>query len=237
MQTIQTIQANPTNIYDLIQRLDNQAQIKSLEQITHDEWYSYRLYLTGYTTNTERPYNVEGTFTVLGAVNSKNQRETYSIKMYKEGAGDKGTFWCSCPDHKFNSQKKNKVCKHICFIVCRFGQVYDVNYFNSKQMTGDNYRKIKDKAEAGNFVAVPINITSHIQTSHTIPIQFTTITREITAEDSCPICFDEMLDTTTMKVICCPECHNNMHKECMEVWLERNNTCVYCRSNAWGTYK
>ena len=82
------------NIYDLIQRLDNQAQIKSLEQITHD-WASQRLYLTGYTTNTERPYNVEGTFTVLGSMNSKGTRDTYTIKMYKEGAGDKGTFWCS----------------------------------------------------------------------------------------------------------------------------------------------
>jgi hypothetical protein len=233
--------SEPRSIYELMDRLDNPFQIRSLQKITHDEWADQRLYLTGYNKNDQAPYNLEGTFIVLGTLNAKGQRETYSVKFFKEGEGEKGTFWCSCPDHKFNSQKKSMVCKHICFIVCRFGQIYDLTYFNTKQLTGVNYTKIKEKAQTGIFVAVPLEAvgeasgTTTQQQRETI---FTKLTKVIEADDSCPICFDEMImSTTTMKIICCPECHNNMHKECMEVWLERNTNCVYCRSNIWCQYK
>jgi hypothetical protein len=53
----------------------------------------------------------------------------------------------------------------------------------------------------------------------------------------CAICFDEMHKAAKDTILSCPDCHNNIHFECMRVWLEKNITCVYCRSDVWRQYK
>ena len=37
--------------------------------------------------------------------NLNKKREEYEIKVYNDSP--KGTFWCSCSDHKFNSSKRS----------------------------------------------------------------------------------------------------------------------------------
>jgi hypothetical protein len=38
------------------------------------------------------------------------------------------------------------------------------------------------------------------------------------------------------KNICCPQCKNYIHKKCMDIWLETNQNCVYCRSEIFSEY-
>jgi hypothetical protein len=60
------------------------------------------------------------------------------------------------------------------------------------------------------------------------------ITKEITEEDECIICFDTLLGQKEEMMVSCPVCHNIIHKLCMQKWLENGNkTCVYCRSTVW----
>ena len=56
----------------------------------------------------------------------------------------------------------------------------------------------------------------------------------------CSICHDEFrkpLCTYNNNNICkCPDCGNNIHKECIERWLKINKTCPDCRSDVWKYY-
>ena len=45
---------------------------------------------------------------------------------------------------------------------------------------------------------------------------------------SCPICFDDYTDNCFVSET---ECKHNFHEECLEKWMERNNTCPICRKN------
>ena len=64
---------------------------------------------------------------------------------------------------------------------------------------------------------------------------FHEITKVLTEDDLCPICYDDM--TISQGPLSCPCCKNCIHKVCMEVWLENKDTCVYCRSDIWKTYE
>ena len=57
----------------------------------------------------------------------------------------KGTFWCSCADHKFNSGKKNIVCKHICFIVCKVLKILQPYFFETKTLKPEHLQQLLDK--------------------------------------------------------------------------------------------
>lgn len=87
------------------------------------------------------------TIKILGNHNrSKGKREAYDIKVFDSQT--KGTFWYSSTDHKFNSAKKDIVCK-----VLKILQTY---YFDTKRLTAEylaqllgkfdiNYEILKDK--------------------------------------------------------------------------------------------
>ena len=52
--------------------------------------------------------------------------------------------------------------------------------------------------------------------------------------EDCPICFDIIENNSNR--INCPDCKKHIHKECMDIWLSRNKTCVFCRSTMWKYY-
>ena len=54
--------------------------------------------------------------------------------------------------------------------------------------------------------------------------------------DDCPICFNDLTENDKPNLLSCPCCKNYLHTECIEVWLEKNKTCVFCRSNCWEHY-
>jgi hypothetical protein len=238
----------PTTVSGLIPLVANEHQQNALRRLTlRDE--SSQIYLSAYERNesTDRHLaGLEGTFTVFGTMKAAG-REAYSIKFFKPHAHDRGSFWCSCPDHKFNSGKKNMVCKHICFLVCRVGRIFDPAFFATKQFTEEQFAGFKDRVSqavifsaVGSAAAVAAAAAAEPTAPPVSPpratnSRFRNITRALTNEDMCPICYDCAGDVGGL--VACPECTNVMHKECMEVWLERNQRCVYCRSDVWRHYR
>jgi hypothetical protein len=170
----------------------------------------------------------------------KGARESYAIKMFKPDTNAKGMFWCSCPDHAFNSSKKKIVCKHICFIVCKVGKIFDPAYFESKQLTHVQFQDILDKVDNPALLMRDLNICR--PSLDTTKLLFTQKTKAITDEDVCPICYDDFKCHTMdenpndCSVLSCPNCLNYVHRECIKVWMEKQKTCIYCRSNVWEHY-
>lgn len=220
----------PTSMSELILRLTNDAQKQALQRLLARS-ESNQVYLAGYEANPIRTGvagYTEGTFTILGTIRH-GIRESYTVKWYRLSA-NKPSFWCNCPDHKFNSGKKNMVCKHICFLVTRVARILDPAFFEGKRLTAEQHAQFLEIVGNAAIFQDPI--------SHTVPTtphtraMFMECRKPIEPEDSCPICYDAM-ETDCLN---CPACSNNVHRECMEVWLERNQTCVYCRSTVWSAW-
>lgn len=217
-------------IPDMFRHIPNKYQIDNLSKLLIRGEES-RLYLSNYQTNLDNTKkNIQGTFTVLGSMRD-NIREEYSIRLYKPNTNDKGMFWCSCPDHKFNSSKKKTVCKHICFIITKVFKILDPLFFQTKQLTQQQFNTILNNIEDKSKL---LSDKSLCKTNNTTKPIFINIIREISNDDHCPICFEELTKDT---IISCPTCLNYIHKECIKVWLERKNTCVFCRSDVFMHYK
>lgn len=237
---LERLTSSPQSITDLINQMDeiNETQAYTLRNLCQRN-ENNQIYMTNYEKNTStasRSANVEGTFTILGSVR-KGKRENYDVKLFKPNTNEKGSFWCNCPDHKFNSKKKDIVCKHICFIVCKVAKILDIDYFQTKQLSPEQFETITSKADNlhellkdTTICRLPSNITKEL---------FTQRTRPLTEDDVCPICYEalSLTDADDMQALSCPSCLNYVHKECMNVWLERKSTCVYCRSEVWSAYK
>jgi len=229
----------PTTLWQLIEGMENPHQKETLRKITPE--YSRneedQIYLNSFTqnTSTERKWqSLAGTFEVLGCM-KKGVRTHYDVRLYKPNANEKGSLWCSCSDHKFHSIKHNKVCKHICFIVCKVAKMYDPAYFESKQLSEEQFNKLMEKATNLNtfkditICRVPDTVTIEL---------FQDKSKPISHEDTCPICYDDLNEETFSNTcLSCPSCHNYVHKDCMHVWLERKDNCVYCRNDIWKKYK
>lgn len=56
------------------------------------------------------------------------------------------------------------------------------------------------------------------------------------SDDTCCICYENCINTTT---ITCPQCKKSFHKVCIERWIviSSNKTCAHCVSNIWNKYK
>lgn len=48
-------------------------------------------------------------------------------------------------------------------------------------------------------------------------------------EGDCPICFMEFEEDEEL-VWCRAACGNNIHKACLNQWIDRNSTCPFCRA-------
>jgi len=139
---LQRLSNPPQNLIDLINQMRpiHENQYHTLSTLSQEE---SEMSLANYKKNTStirRLANVEGTFYIHGT------ERIYEVKLYKQGMNEKGSFSCNCPDHKFNSKKKDIVCKHICFIVCKVANIQDVAYFQSKQLTQEQFDAVVNLA-------------------------------------------------------------------------------------------
>jgi hypothetical protein len=226
---LQILEEQPKTIDELINIIENSYQKRALAKLLESS-ESERIYLVQY--DNVYTADLQGLFTIMGAVNSKGKREKYSVKLYKNSAHQSSSFWCSCPDHKFNSSKRNMVCKHICFLVCKVAKILDPQFFNTKPLSSEQYDIFIEKIRNIQEILQDTSICKpNKNISRTIFFQ---ATKEIQEDDICPICFDNIKNNRPL--LCCPTCNNYTHMECMEVWLERKHTCVYCRSDIWKQY-
>ena len=218
-------------IKELYNLLTNENQKDIFSKILNDSEYA-KIYLSNYDANTDpKKTDVHGTITVLGTYNAKKQeREVYSIKIYKKS--EKGTFWCSCPDHKFNSSKKNTVCKHICFIVCKILKYLNVDFFTNKTLSEEQINNLIKKLTSTDLAEIDKSLINKI-TKITKEL-FMNFTKQLDEGDDCPICFESIQQKIKLA---CPACHNYIHEECALVCLETRNTCLFCMNDIWKNYK
>ncbi len=240
------------HIDDVIKELKNNKQIEILNRVK-----LRRLDDQMYYINFEKNYNVNkqvllGTFTILGTLNKNGVRSEYSVDMYDPELYEapKKIFNCDCPAHKFQSGKDNVVCKHIAFVMCRVVGYITTDFFTNHRLTKDEVNMIMDKMSLQRETII-LNVEMNRMKdncvglkpdqNNVITIKRNMMTKENflnstrTIDEDCPICFDVIEHNNNR--INCPECKKHIHKECMEIWLSKNNTCVYCRSKKWTHYK
>lgn len=222
---------NYTNLQDLILNIKNFEQIKRLHKILPDNQDYAKVYLQGYTKNTDvKKENLLGTIKILGQYNfQKKERESYNIKLFQN---ENHSFWCSCIDHKLNSAKKNTVCKHISFIVCKVMKILEPEFFESKKITDKQMEmlisKFSDKSELWknkDLVRDIQEITINYFKDFKGPI-----------DDVCTFCYDDMSDKDKDTSVYCPTCNHCYHTECMNIWLENYERCSVCSSEVWKHY-
>jgi len=147
---LQRLSNPPETLIDLINQMRpiHADQSSTLSTLRNEE---SEMSIENYKKNTSgvrRLANVEGTFWVraAGAGASADTKRIYEVKLFKVGMNEKGSFSCNCPDHRFNSKKKDIVCKHICFLVCKAANILDVAYFQTKQLTQAQHETVLDVA-------------------------------------------------------------------------------------------
>lgn len=220
-------------IGELINNIDNPNQVAILNRIVTDKEYS-KIYLSGYEPNTEttgKKKHLIGTVKVFGTFNEKKQcREEYDIKLFKEDP--KGMFWCSCADHKFNSTKKNIVCKHICFLICKIAKFLKPEIFSNKKLSDEDLAQLLAKLTANGEVWKDQTIAKILD-----KINLDTFKQFIKAiDDCCPVCFNDLTENDKPQLLACPTCKNYIHSECADIWLEQKTCCAMCKSDYWKYY-
>jgi hypothetical protein len=152
----------PEKLTDLINLMNEKRpigenQCHTLETLRREESQFMLLRYVENTSTARRTANVAGTFYIraglgMDAKAAETAEHEYEVKLYKHGMNEKGSFWCNCPENKFNSKKKDIVCKHICFIVCKAANILDVEYFQSKQLTQEQFDAVM---KVGEILALP----------------------------------------------------------------------------------
>ena len=223
------------SLNEFIEDIENPHQRDSLRKLLlRDE--SYQMYLAGYQKNlsTERKNDhIQGEFKVLGTLNSRGQRAEYEVTLYRPNSRAIKSFWCSCPEHKFQSNKKNIFCKHICFLLCRVARVYSKELFETKNFTEGMFEAFVNAIEDNPKLMMDRTLCIP---SENLASAFTEIKKALGDDDQCPICYDDIKSHHSN--LSCPDCKNVCHKACMDIWLAQGHpTCVYCRSDVWKRYK
>jgi len=157
---------------------------------------------------------------ILGDVKNNGTREEYNIKLHNK------QFSCNCKDFIYRSKKYDIVCKHISFLVCKVGNIYDINYYITKILSDTYYTQFINIITSKTLWDTDISINN-------INKKFKQNKKELSSDDVCPICYDELLNT---EIISCTNCNNYIHTHCIKVWLEKHNTCVYCRDTCFSNY-
>lgn len=125
------------------------------------------------------------------------KKNNYNIQFY-----EKGDCKCNCLDYKF----RQKACKHIIFIIAKYGKV--------------DFKELKEILEMKIFPFQKI----WIKIKHEMK-------NRINGNGSdCSICLDEMLMENP--AIKCSTCNNLFHVFCIQNWLcnGNNKKCPLCRS-------
>ncbi len=239
VQPAQPVQPIPNNkhfttIKDLSNALTNEHQQAILWRINTDA-EGAKVYLQNFEPNTDKKKKtLKGTINILGNYNrSKGIRESYDVKVFKDDP--KGTFWCSCADHKFNSGKKNIVCKHICFIVCKVLKITQTYFFEPvvKRLSDEHLEQLLARFADNSDMWKD---KQYVRKSDFITINDFKIFPDPIA-DTCTFCYDEMTNADKNVACACPICKHCFHEECMEVWLESHDKCSFCSNNFWTYYK
>ena len=120
---------------------------------------------------------------------------------------------------------------YICFVYKKVGRISTQNLFTTFRISEEERSQIRDRVQMNRFETDIINDDllkkfQDICVNEKKPSSdIATVPRNI--NEDCPICFDTMIG---QEITTCKECNNCVHKLCLENWMTRKNTCVYCRT-------
>ncbi|XP_038077453.1 E3 ubiquitin-protein ligase Zswim2-like [Patiria miniata] len=167
----------------------------------------------------------------------KEEGETKKVKVF---LGDPHS--CTCSVFK----KERDLCKHICWVLLKKFRVPRENPISFQ--LGLVEREINEILRGINNPSRQRSLVPRQRTvSHSKPPQGTSssaggrdvlIQREITADDVCPICQDELLNAREAVTYCRYGCAKSIHIKCMKVWAEHQRSvgetlvrCPLCRED------
>lgn len=137
----------------------------------------------------------------------------YDVVINKDGMK------CSC----FDCKSRNRVCKHIYFIIYRIAQNEDL------------FKKLDADLSTNMFVdgdalttSLKSRLESRLQSESKKEDNDTKDPPPKTFEDPCCICFDHIEQGDEEEE--CHTCKKAFHEACIRVWRRRNPTCPLCRS-------
>ena len=188
---------------------------------------SQRIYLID-SKKVDLPHDKRGfEFQIMG-----NSGKAYNIQF-----AEKGAVSCSCPDHAVSQN----LCKHLIFSMIRVLEDTKENVFTNYYMPlvcpvgGDD--------NGDPQVLIPFKVTDetidkckfYIENREAIAAENNEKRKELTDEDSCPICLEPMLEEGNILealLWCKGQCGNSVHQSCFMKWVNKkaSATCVLCRS-------
>jgi hypothetical protein len=158
-----------------------------------------------------------------------SKKDVYTINL-----GEDGSLKCNCPDSCNLAKKLGVVCKHICFIYIKICKGTDLSFFQKQKLTSTDIGIFNERTKRLTATDIAKQFYNNYK-AHAVSntLDFDKSKREGVLEDmSCPICFDDL----TSNIKFCPTCSNPVHEKCIEKWLEKHKTCIYCRSDIWKLY-
>jgi hypothetical protein len=139
--------------------------------------------------------------------------------------------YSDCPCYT-KCEKNNIRCKHICFVICYIGVIFEQKTFLKNKINVIEKLKILKRLKRNcdkdpNIISHYLVNKYHLHRPSKIINPETIVARNI--NEDCCICFKTMDD----KLYICTECNNAIHNVCFKEWLQTNTTCVFCRNNIY----
>jgi hypothetical protein len=110
-------------------------------------------------------------------------------------------------------------------------KILDTAFFESKKLTTEQLNSLIQKLSSENIW----NDTDITTKMEKISLEIFKIFSKV-IDDCCPMCYNDLTENDKPTLLSCPSCHNYLHKECAEIWLEKQNRCMLCKSNCWENY-
>lgn len=133
---------------------------------------------------------------------------------------------CNCPDI-YQCNKYNLYCKHICFVICMIGKIYSQEIFINKNLKEEDKNIIISKLLNNLFDDANILCDMLLEKYNLLKFKLNTPIEPKNKNEECAICYN-ILDTN---IYICNVCSNATHITCLDIWLKKNNSCIFCRTN------
>jgi hypothetical protein len=180
------------------------------------------------------------TFYVLGVDTADIHKTIINVSgstsnVYTVGIDENNRISCNCPDSYTNCQDFNLICKHVCFILCRVGNIFDSTIFTTSTIS-EQQRQILHYYL--HFSKNDTNVFNDEMTERFRNMQINSIFVSNEArnlEEECPICYLKLKRDDLETLTTCPDCKNSVHRDCVTRWYSLNGirNCIICRSEKW----